>query len=101
MKSHSKIVIDLLIEHLGPIPPVNDEDELIRRIVAVGYPNGKNIRAALAGLNISDRQRKPYQDALILGRIAGLDGEGLVQYIKDETIIHPGAKIIAPKRAKG
>jgi hypothetical protein len=100
MKSHSNEIVNLLIKHLGPIPPVNNDDELIRRIIEVEYPNGKNIKAALAGLNISDRQRKPYHDALILGRIAGLNDEALVKYIKKNVVIYPGAQII-PSRAKG
>lgn len=87
---HKELITTLLVEHLGPIEAVENEAELIRRIVAVDYPNGRNIKAALSGMGISDRQRKPYQDALILGRIAGLDGDDLVEYINENVVIYPG-----------
>lgn len=95
-----KLIRTLLIEHLGPIEAVKNEAELIRRIVAVTYPNGKNIKAALSDMEISDRQRKPYQDALILGRIAGLEGEDLAKCIKKNVIIYPGAKVISVEQKR-
>lgn len=96
-----ELIITLLVEHLGPIEPVDDEDELIRRIIAVEYPNGKNIRAALSDMGISDRQRKPYQDALILGRIARLDRDDLVEYIKENVVIYPGAEVMSVEQKRG
>jgi hypothetical protein len=93
---NKELVTNLLIKYLGPIAPVPVEDELIRRIVAVEYPNGKNVRAALSGMGISDRQRKPYQDALILGRIAGIDNnDELIEYIKENVAIYPGAEVMS------
>jgi hypothetical protein len=88
-------IIGLLNEHLGPITPLDRETEaeLIKRIVEVDYPNGKNVRAALRGLDVSDRQLRPYKDALILGHINEISGDDLINYIKDNAVIYPGAKL--------
>ena len=90
-------IVDLLTECLGPIAPLSNEqeNELIRRMIGVEYPNGRNIKEAIRDLDISDRQRRPYQDALILGRLKGLGGEALREHIKNNTVIYRGAKIIS------
>ena len=86
-----------LYEHLGPIDPLDNDTEakLIDCLVEVAYPNGININRALAaiGVEVSDRQLRPYKDALILGYIGGLSGDDLKAHIKATRVFYPGAQM--------